>query len=79
MHNYGDANKATFPVGAKGINNLTWNHFILPFIEQQAKYAQLSFDSPGGATYQSKATTGALVHNNSGGRQKLDRGISYNQ
>lgn len=45
MQQYADVNKAQLPVGAKGINRCTWNHFILPFLEQNARYEQLCFDS----------------------------------
>jgi hypothetical protein len=38
MQNYHDVNNA-FPAGARVLNNLSWNVFILPFIEQQSLYS----------------------------------------
>ncbi len=46
MHNYHDTHLA-FPAGARVLNNLPWNVFILPQIEQQALYNQ--FDQGTGA------------------------------
>lgn len=43
MHNYADTNKALLPVGSKGINFCTWNHFILPFLEENNRYEMLNF------------------------------------
>jgi hypothetical protein len=40
MHNYGDVNDAVFPAGARGTIVCTWAHFIMPFVEMQASYAQ---------------------------------------
>ena len=37
MHNYHDTHLA-FPAGARVLNNLPWNVFILPHIEQQSLY-----------------------------------------
>src|SRR6187551_794481 len=39
MHNYHDTHLA-FPAGARVLNNLSWNVFILPHLEQQALYSQ---------------------------------------
>ena len=46
---YADVNKSQLPVGAKGINFCTWNHFLLPFLEQNARYQSLNFSE--GLTY----------------------------
>lgn len=54
LHNYADVNRSSFPAGAKGVNFMTWYHFILPFIEQQARYDQLSFEA--NLTYQGAGT-----------------------
>ena len=45
LHNYADANKQFLPVGSKGVNYCTWNHFILPFIEEGNRYALLNFNA----------------------------------
>lgn len=45
MHQYADVNKQFLPVGSKGVNFCTWNHFILPFLEQGNLYALLSFNA----------------------------------
>lgn len=55
MHHYADANKRVLPVGAKGVNFCTWNHFLFPFLEQNARYEMLSFDA--GHRYNDKGTT----------------------
>ena len=44
MHNYCDSNNA-LPVGSKGINFCTWNHFILPFMESNALFGRLCFNA----------------------------------
>src|SRR5207237_2101350 len=40
MHNYHDTHLA-FPAGARVLNNLSWNVFVLPYLEQQALYNQV--------------------------------------
>ena len=57
MHHYSDSNKHVFPVGAKGVNYCTWNHFLLPFLEQNARYEMLSFEA--GPKYNDSGTTSA--------------------
>ncbi len=42
---YADAHKEKLPVGAKAINFGTWNHFILPYVEENTRYASLCFDA----------------------------------
>jgi len=49
MHQYADSHKQVLPVGAKGINYCTWNHFLLPYLEQTARYSKLNFG--GGLKY----------------------------
>ena len=41
--NYADVNKSQLPVGSKGVNFCTWNHFLLPFLEQNNRYQSLNF------------------------------------
>lgn len=43
MHSYADSHSSQFPVGAKGVNFCTWNHFLLPFLEQTQRYEMLNF------------------------------------
>lgn len=43
MHSYADLNQAQLPVGSKGVNYCTWNHFLLPFLEQNNRYQMLNF------------------------------------
>lgn len=43
MLSYADVNKSQLPVGAKGVNQCTWNHFLLPFLEQNNRYQSLDF------------------------------------
>jgi hypothetical protein len=51
-HTHADANRARLPAGARDWNFLTWAYFILPYIEQQARYNQMSiqYHGPYGAT-----------------------------
>ncbi len=60
--NYADVHKERLPVGAKAINYGTWNHFILPFVEQNARYSMLNFDA-GVAFYSSGVSNGRPYNN----------------
>lgn len=44
MHNYGDSYKAVFPAGSRTTVYNTWVHFIMPYVEMQAAYAQWNPD-----------------------------------
>jgi prepilin-type N-terminal cleavage/methylation domain-containing protein/prepilin-type processing-associated H-X9-DG protein len=44
-HNHADVHDGTFPAGERGNNFLTWVSFILPFIEEQARYSSMSIKS----------------------------------
>ncbi len=55
MHQYADSNKHVLPVGAKGVNYCTWNHFLFPFLEQNARYEMLCFEA--GHKYNDKGTS----------------------
>jgi len=43
LHNYHDTH-SSFPPGALTVNNLSWNVFVLPYIEQQALHDLFNFD-----------------------------------
>ena len=42
VHTHADANRGMMPCGARDWNFLTWTSFVLPYIEQQARYSQMS-------------------------------------
>ena len=42
IHTHVDANQGRIPAGARDWNFLTWMYFIMPYIEQQARYSQMS-------------------------------------
>lgn len=42
VHTHADANQGFMPCGARDWNFLTWVYFVLPYIEQQARYDQMS-------------------------------------
>jgi len=60
--NYADVHKESFPVGAKAINFGTWNHFILPFVEQGARYSSLNFDA--GVSFHDKGVSNGQIYDN---------------
>ena len=41
-HTHADANSGRLPAGARDWNFLTWAYFVLPYIEQTARYQQMS-------------------------------------
>ena len=45
MQMYAENNRQQLPVGSKGINFCTWNHFILPYMEASNLYSQLCFNA----------------------------------
>ena len=41
-HTHADANRGKLPAGARDWNFLTWVYFVLPYIEQTARYEQMA-------------------------------------
>ncbi len=62
MLNYADVNKGQLPVGAKGVNWCTWNHFLLPFLEENNRYQALNFGA--GITYSDIGEENGKSYNN---------------
>lgn len=60
--NYADAHKERLPVGSKAINFGTWNHFILPFVEQGARYESLNFDA--GVSFRDSGVANGKAYDN---------------
>jgi len=47
VHTHADANQGYLPAGARDWNFLTWVYFVLPYIEQQSRYNQMSIQYHG--------------------------------
>lgn len=60
--NYADLHNSKLPVGAKGVNFCTWNHFLLPFLEENNRYELLNFGA--GVTYSDSGTFEGKSFNN---------------
>jgi hypothetical protein len=86
-HNHADAKNGGFPVGGRGWNFLTWTSFILPYIEQQARYSQMSiiynnFEAtnpsyPAPSDHDLALNTGRTANNNpeEAGRLRLEQNL----
>ncbi len=61
-HNFVDANQSRLPLGGRDWNFQTWASFILPYIEQQARYSRMNISTYCGYGKGSAATGGDYVY-----------------
>ena len=76
VHTHVDANRGNIPAGARDYNFLTWINFLLPYIEQTARYSEMSIQycgpfgthNIGGADCKHVVHSGYTNDNAEGGR-----------